>query len=69
MASMKLNLRDLFWLILVFAVATSWWVERQAGRFRDLATLAELEKRIEELQSENMFYKTALERASAKDPK
>jgi hypothetical protein len=25
---MKLNLRDLFWLILVAAVATMWWMDR-----------------------------------------
>ena len=25
---MKLNLRDLFWLIFVSAVATMWWIDR-----------------------------------------
>lgn len=66
---MKFNLRDLFWLILVSALAASWWCERQAGRMRDETALAELHKRIAELESENASQRATIDKLIPPDPK
>ena len=42
----KLSLRDLFWLVLVCALAVGWWVERaRATELREVAAQAERYKR------------------------
>lgn len=37
---MKLNLRDLFWLILVVAIALGWWLDRDRIRQQTVAIQA-----------------------------
>jgi hypothetical protein len=50
---MKLNLRDLFWLILLVAISVAWWIERHsmmsiiAGNREEMAKLNEWNAQLE----------------------
>jgi hypothetical protein len=44
---MKLNLRDLFWLIFVSAVATMWWIDR--SKLADRLKFYELPKPVQQI--------------------
>lgn len=59
----QLSLRDLFWLVLVCALALAWWIERRA-HVRDVEMLRLIETLVRDLHERN----EQLEQAALQEP-